>query len=563
MNQSAQTLLASPPISVLGRYEMLIPIGSGGMATVWAARLRGSRGFQRTVAVKTILPEFVRDPNFDRMFLEEASLASRIHHPHVAEILDLAEHDGVLYLVMEWVDGETVGTLLKGAQAAGGIPISVAARIIRQACAGLHAAHELRDEAGNPMGLVHLDVSPQNVLVTLDGIVKIVDFGIAKAAGRAADEASATHIRGKAPYMSPEQALGEDVDRRSDIFALGVLLYWMTTGVHPFRGKTQDETLSNIRAYTAARAPSELRADYPPALEQVVMKALARRRDDRFANANELLHALDKAMPEAAQANTDEDIAFLHRVLGEKHEQRRAALKTALAAADSQAAHRMLEQANTDRSGSTTRARFRSGFRLLPAAEVEEFVRAELADRHLAGAGESAETTEQAMPPAGAIRQPWSGRRLAIASALGFALSVIGLIVWYRGAALSASSTSPAAGPSLAVAADDPPEAARSTVALERLPAQPAQGESPSAMAAQAPLAGSGPGEQGSEGAPEAAPAASADGAGLGAAGAAYRGRKFVRGPGASAANSATPGQPQDRRERARGFVSPVRDPGF
>ncbi|HRI70635.1 MAG TPA: serine/threonine-protein kinase, partial [Polyangium sp.] len=162
------------PGMVLGRYELLLPIAQGGMATVWAARQKGSRGFQKTVAIKTMLPALSDDPQFEQMFLDEAALASRIHHPNVAEILDVGEQDDVIYIVMEWVDGEALSVLTKTSKKNNvTFPQRIALRIVRQACGGLHAAHELRDESEQLLDLVHRDVSPQNILVTYDGVVKI------------------------------------------------------------------------------------------------------------------------------------------------------------------------------------------------------------------------------------------------------------------------------------------------------------------------------------------------------------------------------------------------------
>src|SRR5262245_36391967 len=234
------------PGMVLGRYELLVPVAQGGMATVWAARLKGSRGFQKTVAIKTMLPNLSDDPQFEQMFLNEASLASRVHHPNVAEILDLGEQDDVLYLVMEWVEGESVSVLMRTLKRSGAyLPLRFALRIARQACAGLHAAHEMRDDADQLLDLVHRDVSPQNVLVSYDGIVKLVDFGVAKALGRAGGETIAGQLKGKAAYMSPEQAKGARVDRRTDVFAMGIVLYKMTTGKHPFMGESDLTTMRN------------------------------------------------------------------------------------------------------------------------------------------------------------------------------------------------------------------------------------------------------------------------------------------------------------------------------
>ncbi len=192
------------PGTVLGRYELLLPIAQGGMATVWAARQKGSRGFSKTVAVKTMLPNLSEDPTFEQMFLDEAAIASKIHHPNVAEILDLGEQDEILYLVMEWVDGESLSALSKQTKKLEtDIPLRIAPKIVAQACAGLHAAHELRDENETLVELVHRDVSPQNILVASSGLVKLVDFGVAKALGRSG-ATSVGQLKGKVPYMSPE-----------------------------------------------------------------------------------------------------------------------------------------------------------------------------------------------------------------------------------------------------------------------------------------------------------------------------------------------------------------------
>src|SRR5690606_1034487 len=198
---------------VLGRYELLTPIAAGGMAQVWAARMKGARQFQKIVAVKTMLPKLSEDAQFEQMFLDEASLASQIRHPNAVEIMDLGEAQGILYLVMEWIDGVPLNQLMKAAKPRGGVPIPVAARIALQACAVLHAAHELHDEKGRAVGLVHRDVSPQNLLVTFDGVTKVVDFGVAKATaiGTAA-VTQAGQVKGKVSYMAPEQVNGEGLD---------------------------------------------------------------------------------------------------------------------------------------------------------------------------------------------------------------------------------------------------------------------------------------------------------------------------------------------------------------
>jgi serine/threonine-protein kinase len=316
-----------------------MPIATGGMATVWAARLKGTRGFQKIVAIKTILPQLSEDPTFEQMFLDEASLASRIRHPNVAQILDLGEEAGVLFLVMDWVDGEPLSAVLKAASRdRGSIPLPITVRIISQAAAGLHAAHELRDESGNLLGLVHRDASPQNILVTFDGVVKVVDFGIAKAAGRGSADTNAGQIKGKAAYMSPEQVKGGELDRRTDVFALGTILYLMTTGRHPFRGENDVATLYSISSNSHVILPSRIHRHFPVSLEAVIMKALAKDPDERFASAHDLQRALDMSLPAARRLTTDAEVAaFMDSLLSERHEQGKAALKMALRLADQRA----------------------------------------------------------------------------------------------------------------------------------------------------------------------------------------------------------------------------------
>ena len=320
---------------VLGRYELLLPIAKGGMASVWAARMRGTRGFQKMVAIKTMLPGLVDDLHFERMFLDEASLASQVRHPHVIEILDLGEVDRILYLVMEWVDGEPLNIIMKYAATRGGIPLAIAVSITAQACRGLHAAHELRDESGTLVGLVHRDVSPQNVLLTYEGVVKVVDFGVAKATSRVSHETEAGQLKGKIAYMSPEQLRAERIDRRTDVFAVGILLYMMTTGTHPFRGDDQAQTIKRITSDDPVTPPSTIVPGYPAGLEAVVMQALAKDASKRYPTANDMLIGLTRALPPSMRPSTDEEVAeFLRALLPDRLEKRKGAIKAALDAAD-------------------------------------------------------------------------------------------------------------------------------------------------------------------------------------------------------------------------------------
>jgi serine/threonine-protein kinase len=320
---------------VLGRYELLLPIAKGGMAQVWAARLLGTRGFRKIVAVKTILKGCIDDTRMEHMFLEEATLASQIHHPNVVETLELGEHDGTLYLVMEWVDGEPLHFILAHAQERGGLPLPIAINIVGQACKGLHAAHDLRDENGDLVGLVHRDISPQNVLVTYSGTTKLVDFGIAKATSRVGSLTEAGELKGKFAYMSPEQVTGAPIDRRSDVFALGVLLYMLTAGRHPFKGEHPGETVRNICSEQPALPPRKFVRDYPPALEAVVMKALNKNVNERWASAHELLSGLEQALPEYLEGSFEIEVAkYLKELLGHRLGERRKQLRLAEERAD-------------------------------------------------------------------------------------------------------------------------------------------------------------------------------------------------------------------------------------
>jgi serine/threonine-protein kinase len=271
------------------------------------------------------------------MFYDEARLVARIRHPHIVEMVDLGDEDGMLYIVMEWVEGDTLFTLNRRAKNRGGIPLPLLLRIASDACAGLHAAHELRDESGKPLGLVHRDVSPQNIMISEGGIVKIVDFGVAKAAGRMHETRVAGLMKGKVPYLSPEQLAGERVDRRSDIFSLGIVLYAMVSGRHPFRAHEDAKTIENI----STRAPvplRELAPDTHPELEAIIFKALEKDPAERWQTCAEMQRALDHVLGSMGATVTDGDIAaFLSDVLGDLIEERRAALKEAIRKADGRA----------------------------------------------------------------------------------------------------------------------------------------------------------------------------------------------------------------------------------
>lgn len=319
---------------VLGRYELLVPIAAGGMAQVWAARMKGARQFQKIVAVKTMLPKLSDDEQFEQMFLDEASLASQIKHPNAVEIMDLGDQEGILFLVMEWIEGVPLNHLMKAAKGRGGIPTAIAARIAMQACAGLHAAHELKNEKGEHVGLVHRDVSPQNLLVTFDGVTKVVDFGVAKATALGGGATQAGQVKGKVSYMAPEQVNGDGLDRRADVFALGIVLYALTTGKHPFRRESEAATMYNICSPDPVVPPSAVVDGYAPELEPIVLKALAKNRDDRYPSCDAFFRALGQ-LPMHLRVGSDADVGrFVQDLLGDRRAEQKRRLDEALARAD-------------------------------------------------------------------------------------------------------------------------------------------------------------------------------------------------------------------------------------
>ncbi|HEV8548047.1 MAG TPA: serine/threonine-protein kinase, partial [Polyangiaceae bacterium] len=319
----------------LGRYELLSQVARGGMGEVWAARLKGPRGFQKLVAIKTLLPELRHDPRIEQMLLEEARIASAIQHPHVVQTTELGEHRGYLYLVMEWIDGEALSFVLKRGEERGAMPIPVAVNLVAQACRGLHAAHELTSDLGVPLGVVHRDVSPHNILVTHTGVVKLVDFGIAKAMNQNLELTDHGEIKGKYAYMAPEQVLGEEVDRRADVFSLAITLYILTTGQHPFKMGDKTSVIRAITSDAPPPPPSSIAPGYPLELEKVLLKALEKAPDQRFATAEAFRAALEAAVPAAFAPRFEVSVKeFLAKTMGDRAEARREALRRFQLAAD-------------------------------------------------------------------------------------------------------------------------------------------------------------------------------------------------------------------------------------
>ncbi len=305
----------------LDHYRLLTCLGVGGMGEVWAARDLAAPG-RRVVAVKMTKQEGVEAA---KVLWDEARIASLIQHPNVCPVYEMGQADGVQYLVMDWCDGATLHDLLQKIPERT-LPLPIAVKIAAQVAAGLHAAHELIDEAGHALGVVHRDVSPQNVLISSQGVVLVTDFGVAKAAGQAHRPTETGEVKGKLAYMAPEQVKSKEVDRRADVFSLGCLLYLTTVGRRPFHGDDALATLYQILEKDVER-PRTVSEDYPEALDAIVMKALAKEREERFQTAEELQIALESWLVETRTRVTEQDVArLLMEHLGEGIRERKRAI---------------------------------------------------------------------------------------------------------------------------------------------------------------------------------------------------------------------------------------------
>ncbi len=284
---------------MVGRYALYGEIARGGMATVYFGRLLGPVGFSRTVAIKRLHPHYASDAEFVAMFLDEARLAARVQHPNVVSTLDVVALDGELMLVMEYVQGESLSRLMSACRAANvRIPYRIVGALINSVLTGLHAAHEAKNERSEPLGIVHRDMSPQNVLVGADGNVRVFDFGIAKAAGRAQDTREG-QFKGKLAYASPEQLGGAAVDRRVDIYAASVILWELVTNRRMFKADDEMSLLAMVRE-GRIEPPSQHCGDLPAGLEAIIMRGLATEPTFRFNTAREMAIALEEVLPQGS-----------------------------------------------------------------------------------------------------------------------------------------------------------------------------------------------------------------------------------------------------------------------
>jgi eukaryotic-like serine/threonine-protein kinase len=429
----------------LGNYEPLLQLATGGMATVYVARQIGAAGFERLVVIKRVHQHLLANHQFHDMFRDEARVASLVRHPNVVPVVDVVEAERELFLVMEYVESTALSTLVKAAAFAGKrLPIAVVVRIVADTLAGLHAAHEAVDMRGNRLEVVHRDVSPQNIIVGVDGGSRLIDFGVAKARHRLTETKSGS-MKGKYGYMSPEQTRAMAIDRRADLFALGVVLHEALVGKRLFVGENEFDTIRRI-AEMPIPAPSAIAPEIPHAVDEVVAKALQRERDSRFQNAAEFLEALEAAFLPAPIRDVATALADY---CGERLSKRRTTLRAMLDG--------VLEPLAPEGG---------DAFRDLASNETATSASSPSARKRLLASGEGTESqiaaTHDAIPRMLAPR-----RRIAVAAGVSAALVAAGVVVaaMYVGTqkpkekAAAGSTTSMTASPPVMTVPAVPPSA--------------------------------------------------------------------------------------------------------
>ncbi len=338
---------ADAEVSIFGRYTLYGAIARGGMATVHVGRLNGPAGFARTVAIKRLHPQLATDPEFVSMLVDEARLAARVHHPHVVATVDVLATGGEVLLVMDYVAGESLARLIRAAKDAGSrMPVPIAVSVMGGVLRGLHAAHEARSERGEPLGIVHRDVSPQNILVGTDGLARVLDFGVAKATGRLQTTRDG-QLKGKLSYMAPEQLRSESVTRKADVYAASVVLWEALTGERLFASDSEGGLVTAVlmgkvtapsRAVAKAKVAADDEMPALEALDAVVLRGLERDPAKRFATAREMAAALEACVTPASAVKVAE---WVERVAGAELAERAArvaAIESAGASAEGVAA---------------------------------------------------------------------------------------------------------------------------------------------------------------------------------------------------------------------------------
>ncbi|MFO0722873.1 MAG: serine/threonine-protein kinase [Myxococcota bacterium] len=311
------------PIKRFGRYTLIKKLATGGMAEIWLARQSGVAGFNRFVVIKKILSHLAEEETFRNMFLDEARMSAQLQHPNIVQVYDLGEADQTYFIAMEFIMGENLAAIAwRGVKRSSPLSPTFAARIMADACKALDYAHRLRGPDGKALEIVHRDISPQNILVTYEGEVKVVDFGIAKAASKS-QHTKTGMLKGKFSYMSPEQCLGNPVDKRSDVFALGIVLYELCTGKRLFKHESE---LMILEMITKRRItpPSEVADNIPADLEAIIMKALEKDVETRYQSAQDLQIALEDFIRKESEPSSNSDVAaYMRSLFTDKIEEKR------------------------------------------------------------------------------------------------------------------------------------------------------------------------------------------------------------------------------------------------
>jgi serine/threonine protein kinase len=294
-----------------GPYQLIDRVAIGGMAEVFKAKRAGVEGFEKIVALKRILPHLSENKEFLDMFVDEAKMVAGLAHPNIVQIFDLGRIEKSYYIAMEYIHGRDLRTIMRRARDKGlRMPLDLSLRVVGQVCAALEYAHRKKDERGQPMQIVHRDVSPQNILISFEGDVKLVDFGIAKAATKASNTDRGA-LRGKLLYMSPEQAWGRPIDRRSDVFSLGIVLYEMLTETKPFVGAGTEVSILELVRQCVITPAREINPRVPEPLDRVIMKALAREPDERYQDAGQMQRGLERFLRERPPVSARDLARFL------------------------------------------------------------------------------------------------------------------------------------------------------------------------------------------------------------------------------------------------------------
>lgn len=446
-----------PTPETFGRYQLLKLLARGGMGEVWLARQPGLQGFEKLVVIKRLLPHLAEDDEFVHMFLDEGRIAARLNHPNVVQIFDLGREGDYYFLTMEYVHGDDVRRIWKaGAKAGRPIPPELACRIVADAAAGLDFAHKKADDKGEPLQIVHRDISPHNIIVTFDGGVKVIDFGIARARGRISHTATGA-LKGRFEYMSPEHAAGQEVDHRTDLFALGVVLWETLTGRRLFKRDGETQTLLAVGECDVP-APSTLNPDLPPGLDEIVLKALAKNRDDRYEDCAAFRLALEDWIVSARQSASSAHLAaFMRDVYAER-------LTT-----EARLGHPVFEEITDSRAQPMKQGAGESETRVSQKTSPEP-------------SANSAVTEHASVPP---VKKQGSRAPVAVAAAVVVVAAIVVAVLATRKAAPVPAppvAVAPVAPPPVAVAPPPPPApttivAAQPTTVLKSFASDPAGAE--------------------------------------------------------------------------------------